>query len=258
MTVALIIIGDEILAGHVQDVNTHNLAGRFRALGYSLVEVRVVPDHRDKISGTILELAGQSPAPSFIFTCGGIGPTHDDETHEAVADALDVPLERNGEMVGMIRQFYERRKWCCDDGEHVVLNEASLRMADVPRGMNILKNDKGTAPGMWCEMPGGGPKLVVLPGPPGEVGAIFDHSIAGALMPEKEDKPVSREVRVPHGESRFSHILADVARDHPGVDIGSYPQQGVRLVILRLSGPEEAVLKASADLEGRLDAGGFL
>jgi molybdopterin-biosynthesis enzyme MoeA-like protein len=261
MTVALIIVGDEILSGHTRDVNTLNLAVRFRDLGYELVEVRVVPDDRAAIAGALTDLStareGWTP-PAFIFMCGGIGPTPDDVTHEAVASALGVPLEMDQDMVEMILGFYNRRRWCCDDGEHRRLNEASLRMARIPRGMRPLKNDRGTAPGLWYPMNGGATTLVVLPGVPGEVEAIFDHSIAGSVMAAKEVLPAVSEVHVPHGESLFAHIIEEVMGAHPRVRIGSYPQQGRKLVILRLKGGEEEVAAARAELTSRLDEAGLL
>ena len=139
MTVALVIIGDEVLAGHVRDANTPSLAGRLRELGYRLSEVRMIPDDKVKIVRTLTELSGRggpggaggarSEVPTHIIVCGGLGPTHDDVTAEAAADALGVPLVRSEAMVERIRQFYAARRYCllggqwADDDQCLILGD---------------------------------------------------------------------------------------------------------------------------------------
>lgn len=266
MRAGIIIVGDEILAGHTKDANTPFLAGRLREMGHVLVEVRIVPDDKEAIVAALSDMVGMfgpgggegAPVPGLLFVCGGIGPTHDDVTVESVAAALGVGLEESPEMVERILEFYRRRSYCCEDGEQVRPNPASMKMAQVPRGMKVLKNDMGTAPGLWTRVGGEGPILMVLPGPPQEVAAVFEHSIRGQVVVKEDYVPVTAEMEVPRGESSFSHILGEALKRFPGIRIGSYPRQGVRLVLVRLSGPAGQVEEAGKWLADRLGPEGMM
>jgi molybdenum cofactor synthesis domain-containing protein len=200
VTAAVVIIGNEVLSGRVPDANLNFLAVRLKAQGIRLREARVIPDVHETIIDTVNTLRAQH---DYVFTTGGIGPTHDDITAECVARAFGVDLERNAEAVALLEQHYADR-----------INDARLRMASIPAGGVLLDNPVSWAPGFQLG------NVFVLPGVPSIMRAMFDgfkHRLAGG-------RPVlSRTVNAFLPESEVASGLAAIQQRYPASEIGSYP-----------------------------------
>jgi molybdenum cofactor synthesis domain-containing protein len=199
-TAAVIVIGNEVLSGRVQDANVKFLALRLNEQGIRLREARVIPDVEEVIAATVNQLRA---AHDYVFTTGGIGPTHDDITAQSVATAFAVALERSPEAVALLESYYGDR-----------INEGRLRMANVPAGGELLENPVSWAPGFRLH------NVYVLPGVPSIMRAMFDtfkHRLAGG-------RPVrSRTVNAFLPESTVAGGLAAIQERLPDVEIGSYP-----------------------------------
>ena len=248
-TVAVIIVGDEILDGHTLDTNSHWLAQKLTAAGYHVRERLVVRDGIHEISRA-LDLC-MSPPPDVLFLCGGIGPTPDDVTFEAVARYLGVELLESEEALENLKLRYRSlnrkisdRKYV--DGGKIELNEAARKMARIPDGSIILRNMKGTAPGLMIQMDGG-TRLFVLPGVPGEFKWIVERSILGTHLEIMEPKHIE-EVVVREREASFAPTLERLGNIYPGISIGSYPQDD-HTIIIRMSGKKKTVKAAARELE---------
>ncbi len=226
-TACLLIIGNEILSGRTQDANLPYLAKRLNELGIRLKEVRVVADDEPAIVKAVNETRAQH---DYVFTTGGIGPTHDDITSGCVAKAFGTELERNAEAVRRLERHYPPGG----------LNEARLRMAEVPVGATLIDNPVSTAPGFRIG------NVFVLAGVPRIMQAMFE-GIAPSLV---GGKPVmTRSVSCTLGEGVLAKGLGEIQARHPAVDIGSYPYYrvggfGVSLVA---RGTEEDELAAVVD-----------
>jgi len=249
--VSVVIVGDEILDGHTLDTNSNWLSRRLTGAGYLVRERLVVRDDIDDIRRALDFCLSRSPHPAHaIFLCGGIGPTPDDITFEAVACYLGVPLEENAEALANMEMRYRSVNEGLPPGKKVRLNEAARKMARVPRGAILLENMEGTAPGLMFAMKGG-TKLFVLPGVPGELQWIVEHSVMDTHL----EKMVPRHVEeiIFHGrEASLAPLLGRFGMDHPGLSVGSYPQDH-RHIIIRLTGEHETVMKASEKLKDMLD-----
>jgi molybdenum cofactor synthesis domain-containing protein len=201
VTACLIIIGNEILSGRTRDANLPFLAGRLNELGVRLREARVIPDNEATIVATVNECRHRF---TYVFTTGGIGPTHDDITADSVAKAFGVRLVRNPEAVRRLREHYA-------EGD---LNEARLRMANIPEGADLLDNPVSRAPGFRLG------NVFVLPGVPTIMQAIFEgfrHQLVGG-------RPVlSRAVIVYAPEGTIAERLRALQARFPEVEMGSYP-----------------------------------
>ena len=230
VTACVLVIGNEILSGRTQDKNVNYLAKGLNELGVRLKQVRVIPDERDVIVGTVNECRA---AFDYVITTGGIGPTHDDITSECVAEAFGVPMYRDPEIVDLLQSYMKT-------GE---LNEARMRMATFPEGAELIKNPVSAAPGYRKE------NVFVLAGVPQIMQAMFDgmrhHLVGGA--PVK-----ARAVHVHLPEGSIAPGLGELQERYPNVDIGSYPAMrqrrfGVSVVI---RGTDEAELdRALAELK---------
>jgi len=199
-TAAIVVIGNEVLSGRVQDLNVNYLALGLKDLGIRLREVRIIPDVKATIVDTVNTLRALH---DYVFTTGGIGPTHDDITAESIAAAFDVALERNPRATAMLEQYYGDR-----------INEGRLRMANVPAGGELLDNPVSFAPGFRLH------NVYVLPGVPRIMQAMFDtfkHRLAGG-RPQR-----SRTVTAFIGESLVAAGLAAIQDRFADVEIGSYP-----------------------------------
>jgi molybdenum cofactor synthesis domain-containing protein len=201
-TASLIVVGSEVLSAKVKDENGPWLAGRLRALGVELRAVVTVPDRLDEVVEAVDRERGRS---SWVFTSGGVGPTHDDLTVAAVARALGRPLHRLAALVAAIDAIHRRHH----GGEPAP--EAALRMADVPVGSTLL-GDLGY-PTLCCE------NVVMLPGVPRFFRSQFDRM--ASLLSGDPFRLVC--VFLDTREDRIAVALAGVARAHPAVEIGSYP-----------------------------------
>lgn len=202
-TAAMLAIGDEILSGRTQDTNTHFLAGELTKHGISLKEVRVVSDDHACIVEAVNALRR-----SFdnVFTSGGIGPTHDDITADAIADAFGVPIDVREDARALLRAYYEKTG--------AELTEARLRMARIPDGATLIENPVSTAPGFTLG------NVHVMAGVP----SVFKAMVASVLPNLTGGEPVlTRTFRVDLPEGDIAGPLAEIAKASAGVSIGSYP-----------------------------------
>ena len=214
VTAALLIIGDEILSGRTRDANLPHLARELNERGIRLAEARVISDDEDAIIEAVNALRARC---SYVFTTGGIGPTHDDITAQSIAKAFGVPLVRDAEAVRRLQSHYEPGQ----------LNAARLRMADVPEGAELVDNPVSQAPGFRME------NVYVLAGVPTIMRAMLD----GVLLQLVGGRPLlSRTVTCTLGEGLLAEGLGVIQDRHPDVSIGSYPyfragKFGVSLVL---------------------------
>lgn len=202
-TAAMLVIGDEILSGRTRDANMHYLAGELTKHGIRLAEVRVVSDDAEAIVGAVQAL---SASHDTVFTSGGIGPTHDDITAEAIADAFAVPISIRDDARAILQTHYDRQ------GSE--LNEARLRMARIPDGASLIENPVSAAPGFTLH------NVHVMAGVP----TVFQTMVASILPTLTGGAPLlSQTLRIPRGEGDIAGPLGDLATAHPEVEIGSYP-----------------------------------
>lgn len=204
VTAAMIVIGDEILSGRTRDRNVGHLAEMMTAAGIDLKEVRIVPDAEDDIVAAVNALRARF---TYVFTTGGIGPTHDDITAEAVARAFGVPCEYDRKAYELLEASYAERG--------MEFTEARKRMARMPRGAVHIDNPVSTAPGFRIG------NVHVMAGVPSIFQAMLDH-----VMPTLKTgtKLLSATVHCAFGEGVIGGPLADIQKAHPATIIGSYPK----------------------------------
>lgn len=228
VTAALLIIGNEVLSGRTRDANLQYLGENLNAIGIRLTEVRVIPD----VEATIVSAVNQLRAEfDYVFTTGGIGPTHDDITAASIAKAFGVDVVRHPEAERLVRSNYAT----AED-----VTPARLKMADVPAGSALLSNPVSKSPGFRVE------NVYVLAGVPRIMQAMFEsfrHELAGGT-PVK-----SREINAYLPEGKMGGPLADVQAHFPDADIGSYPfvREGRFGAALVIRHPDQAVVDAAAD-----------
>lgn len=201
VTACIIVIGNEVLSGRTRDANIQMLGAGLAGVGVRLKEARVIADDVPVIVETVNELRSRF---DYVFTTGGIGPTHDDVTAQAIAMAFGSVLERNAEAVARLQSHY-------GTGE---LNAARLKMADIPRGAALIDNPVSQAPGFRIG------NVFVLAGVPRIAEAMFDsvkHGLAGG--PPVLSRASAAYVR----EGDLAEPLAAIQGDFPDVDLGSYP-----------------------------------
>ena len=201
VTCAVLVIGDEILSGRTQDTNTRDIARYLGVIGVDLAETRTVPDELDEIVDALNALRGRY---DYVITTGGIGPTHDDITADAVAAAFEVELEEHPEIIEMMT-----KRWGAE------LNAARRRMARVPVGGALVKNPVQGPPGFTIG------NVFTLAGVPSIMRGMLED--VGPRM--RGGRPtVSRTVRVEgSGEGVIAAPLEAVAKAHPDMSLGSYP-----------------------------------
>jgi molybdenum cofactor synthesis domain-containing protein len=201
-TAALLVIGDEILSGRTQDKNVAQVAKWLNLQGIRLTEVRIVPDVRETIAAAVNALRA---ANDYLFTTGGIGPTHDDITVDSIAHALGVPVVVHPKARATLEAYYATRGG---------LTEARLRMARVPQGAELIENPASGAPGIRVG------NIFILAGVP-HIATVMLEALAGTL---EGGKPLlSRTIGSFTPESEVADILSEVQAAHPGTQIGSYP-----------------------------------
>jgi len=201
-TAGLVVIGDEILSGRTHDKNIAQVASWLQVQGIRLSEVRVVPDVKDRIVEAVNQLRA---ANDYLFTTGGIGPTHDDITVDAVAEALDVPVVIHPEAKAILERYYT------DKGG---LNDGRLRMARVPEGADLIPNRMSGAPGIRRG------NVILMAGVPHITAGMLD-----ALTGELEGgAPLKSEtIGCWTAESEIAGLLQEVEAAHENCQIGSYP-----------------------------------
>jgi molybdenum cofactor synthesis domain-containing protein len=237
-TAGLVVIGDEILSGRTQDRNVAQIGQWLNLQGIRLAEVRVVPDDLGRIAAAVNALRAEH---DYLFTTGGIGPTHDDITVDAIAAALGVPVVVHPRAREALEAYYAERGG---------LTAARLRMARVPEGAVLIENRMSGAPGIRLG------NVFILAGVP-HIAALMLEALTGTL---EGGKPLlSRTVGCWVAESEVADLLAAVERAHPDCRIGSYPffsegRVGANFVV---RSTEEAALGAcEAELVRRLEDAG--
>lgn len=226
---ALIIIGNEILSGRTQDTNTPWIAERLTDRGIVLLEVRIIPDIREVIISTVNQLRKDY---DYVFTTGGIGPTHDDITAESVAAAFGVDLVRNQEAFKMLEEHYGIEE----------LTIPRAKMAMIPEGASLIPNPVTAAPGFIIE------NVHVMAGVPRIMYAMLDH-VLGTIQAGKAI--LSNTVACSLPESVVAEDLQRLQGRYPQVQMGSYPHYrggvlGLSLVLRATD--SDALDKATADL----------
>jgi len=201
VTAAILVIGDEILSGRTKDRNIGYIAEYLTAIGVDVREVRVVPDVEEEIVAAVNALRARV---TYLFTTGGIGPTHDDITADSVAKAFGVPIHVDPRARAMLLEYIKPED----------LNEARLRMARIPAGAALVPNPVSKAPGFWIG------NVIVMAGVPAIMQAMLDQ-VAPKLKTGRV--MLAETVRADAREGDVGGPLAAIAKAHPGVSIGSYP-----------------------------------
>ncbi|ODT67539.1 MAG: molybdenum cofactor biosynthesis protein [Pelagibacterium sp. SCN 63-23] len=214
VTAALAVIGDEILSGRTKDVNIGAVADFCTDLGIELTEVRVIADEMDAIVEAVNALRQRY---TYVFTTGGIGPTHDDITADAIARAFGVALPINAQARAMLEARWK------ETGTEV--NEARLRMARIPEGADLIVNSVSAAPGFRIG------NVHVMAGVP-----VIMRAMLEALAPVLKGgrKVMSVTVKAAVGEGTVGGPLAALQAEYPDVKMGSYPQMGQGRVMTEL------------------------
>ncbi len=229
VTAALVVIGNEILSGRTKDANVTYLARQLTALGIVLAEVRMVRDEERAIIAAVDALRATH---DYVFTTGGIGPTHDDITCEAVAKAFGRAYRLNPEARCILEEYY--------DGSGRALNEARMRMAYTPEGAALIDNPVSRAPGFRVE------NVYVLAGIPAVMRGMFE-SVVPTLKGGIAVK--SREIAVLLGEGDVAARLGALQERYPALEIGSYPfvRDGAFGTTLVLRGTDEDQIASAGE-----------
>jgi molybdenum cofactor synthesis domain-containing protein len=228
VTAAILVIGDEILSGRTKDKNIGYIAEYLTNIGIELREVRVVPDLTDEIVSALNALRARY---TYVFTTGGIGPTHDDITADAVAAAFGVPIDYDQRAIDMLLERFPRDQ----------LNEARMRMARIPEGADLIANSVSKAPGFRIG------NVHVMAGVPAIMQAMLD--VVGPTL-KTGAKILSETVRAGLKEGDIGTPLAEIAKAHPDCSIGSYPfwsETGPDTnIVIRSREPEKLALATAA------------
>ena len=241
VTAAIVVIGNEILSGRTKDANLTYLAERLNELGIRLLEGRIVADQQEAIAEAVNQCRARY---DYVFTTGGIGPTHDDITAGSIAHAFGLPLTLHREAVARLESHYA----------HGQLNEARLRMAMTPEGATLIDNPISAAPGFRVG------NVFVFAGVPEIMQAMFEgmkHSLVGGAPLR------SRTFRTNLAEGVIAADLGALQTRYPDVEIGSYPsfarrESGVRIVLrstdaARLTAASAEFVALIAALDGQAE-----
>ena len=202
ITAAVLVIGDEILSGRTKDKNIGYIAEYLTGIGIDPREVRVVPDVEDEIVAAVNALRGRF---TYVFTTGGIGPTHDDITADSIAKAFGVPIDVDPRAVALMRERYTPEE----------LNEARLRMARIPQGADLIANPISKAPGFRIG------NVIVMAGVPSIMQVMLD-AVAPTLQTGARMVVEAIDASgIPEGI--YAAGLGEIASAHESVSIGSYP-----------------------------------
>jgi molybdenum cofactor synthesis domain-containing protein len=204
ITAGMVTIGDELLSGRTRDRNIGQLAATLTAAGIDLREVRIVPDEEERIVEAVNALRQRY---TYLFTSGGIGPTHDDITADAIGAAFGVPVDHHPEAMELLSAHYASRG--------LEFTDARKRMARLPRGAAMIGNPVSVAPGFTIG------NVHVMAGVPSIFEAMLDQ-----VMPSLETgvKMLSRSVDSPFPEGRIGGPLGEIQKQHKDTAIGSYPR----------------------------------
>jgi len=226
-TAAVLIIGNEILSGRTQDINLNYIAKKLGAIGVRLAEARVVPDSEAEVVATVNALRQRY---TYVFTTGGIGPTHDDITTDCIGKAFGALVEENAEARDLLKAYYTTTP----------LTPARLRMARIPVGAELVVNRISAAPGYRLD------NVFVLAGVPAIMQAMLEE-----ILPKLQHGVafVSQSVSGFVAESKVAEGLAAIAARYPQLDIGSYPweREGRHGTALVTRGTDSAAVAAATD-----------
>jgi len=223
-TAAILVIGDEILSGRTRDSNLHFLAGELTRSGITLREARIVADIHPEIVAAVRALSGKY---THVFTSGGIGPTHDDITADAVAEAMGAMIGPRADALALLQAHYDR--------QGLPFNEARQRMARIPDGATLIDNPVSIAPGFTLG------NVHVMAGVPN----IFQAMVASVLPKLTGGPPLlSQSLRVDRGEGEIAGPFGALAAEFPDLSMGSYPfiQNGAHGTNLVIRGTDAARL----------------
>lgn len=237
MTAAMIVIGDEILSGRTKDKNIGHLADVMTAIGIDLMEVRIVADDEDDIIAAINALRSRY---NYVFTTGGIGPTHDDITADSVSKAFGVTCDHHAPTLELMGAHYAQRG--------LEFNDARKRMARLPAGSEPIANPVSIAPGFRIE------NVYVMAGVPSIFQAMLDNVVPTLKTGQKL---LSATVQCPYGEGVIGAPLAQIQKANPDTIIGSYPKylDGSFWTELVVRARTEAALEAArSQMQAMVDA----
>src|SRR5210317_2455670 len=229
-TSAILIIGNEILSGRTVDKNTSFIAKWLGELGISVEEVRVVTDKEQVIIDSLNELRKKY---QYVFTTGGIGPTHDDITSESVAKAFGKKYDYNKEAYAILEKYYAKSDF----------NEGRKKMARMPEGATLIYNEEGSAPAFSVE------NVFVLPGIPSYVELMLPQ-LKEVIVSGKKIISLTCDARV--RESSIAVDLQNIQNKYPNIDIGSYPYsspEGFGTMLVMRSTNQEKITKCHSEVE---------
>ncbi|UCH02002.1 MAG: hypothetical protein JSV20_09340, partial [Candidatus Bathyarchaeota archaeon] len=246
-TVEIICVGNELLTGDILNTNAKWLAKHITQLGGRVRRINTIGDVLDDffsaLKGVLLR------KPTFIIVTGGLGPTFDDKTSQAIANTLNKPITLNDEAFDMVKKKY--RKYEAETLKHIDLTPARLKMARIPYGAKPLSNPVGTAPGIYIKYDAS--KIVALPGVPSEMKAMFANSIvpmikkaAGAVLVYKKKLKVTGIL-----ESEMAPLIEKIMHNNPLVYIKSRPkaEEPISILELQITKIPEPKKKAKNDLD---------
>jgi molybdenum cofactor synthesis domain-containing protein len=241
VTAALLVIGDEILSGRTKDKNIGHVADHLTAIGIQLKEVRIVPDEEAEIIAAVNALRARY---TYLFTTGGIGPTHDDITADSVAKAFGVGIDIDERALKPMLAYFERRG--------VEVTPARLRMARIPFGGELVENSISIAPGFMLG------NVVVMAGIPAVMQVMLD---AATKFLKTGKKMLSTAIELTRPEGEIAALFGELQQRYPDVPMGSYPffrdsKPGTQLVLR--STDADRLAEAENELRTALTARGWL
>ena len=237
VTAAVLVIGDEILSGRTKDRNIGFIADHCTAIGIALKEVRVVSDDEGAIVEAVNALRTRY---TYLFTTGGIGPTHDDITADSIAKAFGVPIDVDPRAVAVMKPYY--------DGRGIELTPARLRMARIPQGAELIANGVSAAPGFVMG------NVIVMAGVP-----HIMHVMLAEVTPRLKTGPrmLSETLPLACAEGEIAELFGVHQREFPDVAMGSYPMlrdgKPATDLVLRATSSER-LSAAVSSLKDKLDA----
>ena len=226
---AMLVIGDELLSGRTHDANMHYLAKELTEIGINLTEARFIRDDPTTIVSNIIDLSKRF---DYLFTSGGIGPTHDDITTDCVAEAFEKKASIRSDALKILQEYY--------DGKDIELNEARLRMARIPETAELIDNPISAAPGYVIE------NVYVMAGVP----KIF-QSMLKTVTPklEKGLPTLSLSVKIYKGEGDIALDLEEMVKTFDQLNFGSYPfsEKGVHGTNIVIRGNNKKLMEEAED-----------
>ena len=241
VTAAVLVIGDEILSGRTKDKNIGYIAEHCTAIGIQVREVRIVPDVEDDIVAALNALRARH---DYVFTTGGIGPTHDDITADSVAKAFGVKIDVDPRALALLLPFYEKRG--------VEVTPGRLRMARIPEGAELVENSISVAPGFMLG------NVITLAGIPNVMQVMLD-AVTPKLRTGRKMHAATIDIKAPEGT--IADVFGDHQKAYPSVSMGSYPtfrdNRPSTQLVLRSTDPD-LLARATEELREKLAARGML